>query len=184
MFMSTPHIIKQGDARTLIVMGIVADLRSVASIAQHHTATYAGVPVPFDRNRSGARIATVVGQQQQQEQPEKAWRGMLLLMSVSEPERQDGHRQPASLSEAFAYLSRHRALFGLQLVGYALIALAAYGVGAWIPTVFIRSYGWTAAQAGINYGLSLTVLGTLAASLRGPSPTVGSLLARPMPAST
>jgi hypothetical protein len=73
--------------------------------------------------------------------------------------RQDGHRQTASLSEAFAYLSRHRALFGLQLVGYALIALAAYGVGTWIPTVFIRSHGWTAAQAGINYGFSLTLLG-------------------------
>lgn len=85
----------------------------------------------------------------------------LLLMTVSEPARQDAGIRPVSLSEAFGYLSRHRALFGLQLVGYALIALAAYGVGTWIPTVFIRSHGWSAAQAGINYGLALTALGTL-----------------------
>jgi MFS family permease len=85
----------------------------------------------------------------------------LVLMSVSEPARQDAAMDPVTLGEAFAYLRRHRALFGLQLIGYALIALAAYGVGTWIPTVFIRSHGWTAAQAGINYGLALTVLGTL-----------------------
>ncbi|MBT0961186.1 spinster family MFS transporter [Denitromonas iodatirespirans] len=85
----------------------------------------------------------------------------LILTTVREPARQSGSTRPTTLAETFAYLSRHRTLFGLQLLGYALIALAAYGVGTWVPTVFIRSHGWTAAQAGINYGLFVTLLGTL-----------------------
>lgn len=85
----------------------------------------------------------------------------LVLMTVREPARQDAGAPPASLAEAFGYLRLHRALFSLQLIGYSLIALAAYGVGIWIPTMFIRTHGWTAAEAGISYGLTITVLGTL-----------------------
>lgn len=85
----------------------------------------------------------------------------LIMMTVSEPKRQGSQGPQVSLAETFAYFNRHRRVIALQLFGYSLIALAAYGVGTWIPTVFIRTYGWTAAQAGISYGLFLTVAGTL-----------------------
>lgn len=85
----------------------------------------------------------------------------LILTTVAEPGRPQGYSSTVNLGEAFAYLKRHRVVIVLQLVGYSLIALAAYGVGSWIPTMFIRTYGWTAAQAGISYGLFLTAAGTL-----------------------
>ena len=43
----------------------------------------------------------------------------------------------------------------------------AYGVGAWVPSFFIRSYGWTPVEAGRDYGLIIAVLGTLGVGCGG-----------------
>jgi MFS family permease len=87
----------------------------------------------------------------------------LLLFTLREPPRHiDAARsaQAQSWSETGHYLMRYRTAFALQLSGYCCIALAAYGMGSWIPTYFIRIHHWPASQAGIFYGLMLSVLGT------------------------
>jgi MFS family permease len=91
----------------------------------------------------------------------------LLMLTVREPARQAGMRVQPPISQAIDYLKQNRRAFILQLLGYSLIALAAYGLGSWIPTFFIRSHHWTAAQAGISYGLTLTVAGTLGGVIGG-----------------
>ena len=45
-------------------------------------------------------------------------------------------------------------------VGYALCAMMAYGVSAWIPTFLIRTHGWEAGDAGIYYGIIVVIFGT------------------------
>jgi MFS family permease len=85
----------------------------------------------------------------------------LILATVAEPRRQGGQAPQVSLAETFGYFNSHRRVIALQLIGYSMIALAAYGIGTWIPTIFIRTHGWSAAQAGISYGLFLTVAGTI-----------------------
>jgi MFS family permease len=45
--------------------------------------------------------------------------------------------------------------------GFAGLAFAGYGSAAWIPTFFIRTYGWDAGQVGIIYGSIVAVFGCL-----------------------
>jgi MFS family permease len=91
----------------------------------------------------------------------------LLMLTVREPLRQAGLREQPPISHAVDYLKQNRRAFILQLLGYSLIALAAYGLGSWVPTFFIRTHHWTAAQAGISYGLTLTVAGTFGGVIGG-----------------
>lgn len=94
----------------------------------------------------------------------------LLMLTVGEPKRhvapgQGGEER--TLADTWAYLKLHRGAFSLQLLAYALTAMAAYGLGSWMPTFFIRIHHWPAAQAGISYGLAVTVFGTLGGILGG-----------------
>jgi MFS family permease len=91
----------------------------------------------------------------------------LLMLTVREPSRQGGLREQPPISQAADYLKQNRRAFILQLLGYSLIALAAYGLGSWVPTFFIRTHQWSAAQAGISYGLTLTFAGTFGGVVGG-----------------
>lgn len=93
----------------------------------------------------------------------------LLMLTIKEPARMvDGRRRDdAQLEQAMHYLSQHRMVFTLQLLGYAILALAAYGMGSWMPSFFIRIHHWAPAQAGIAYGLAVTGFGTLGGVLGG-----------------
>jgi MFS family permease len=95
---------------------------------------------------------------------------VLLFLTVSEPKRKvaPGSRlEGATLKDAFDYLAQHRQAFTLQFLGYCCIALAAYGLGSWMPTFFIRIHHWSPSQAGIYYGTMVTVFGTLGGILGG-----------------
>jgi len=74
----------------------------------------------------------------------------------------DGNEKVESVpvKDVVAYMrANSRTLFSHH-VGYALCAMMAYGVAAWIPTFFIRTHGWSAGEAGIYYGLVVVVFGT------------------------
>lgn len=93
------------------------------------------------------------------------------MLTVREPLRQglkrftqtDGERKPAgsSLREVMKYIRENRVTFFCHNLGFALISLSSYGSSAWVPTFFIRRFGWTAAQAGIVYGTLVMIFGTL-----------------------
>lgn len=91
----------------------------------------------------------------------------LLMLTVREPARHGSPREAPPISQAIGYLRHNRRAFALQLLGYSLIALAAYGLGSWVPTFFIRTHQWSAAQAGISYGLALALAGTCGGILGG-----------------
>ncbi len=52
--------------------------------------------------------------------------------------------EPLSCNGALAYLS----IMG----AFALLVMHGNGSGAWIPTFFIRRFGWNASQIGTAYG--------------------------------
>lgn len=96
---------------------------------------------------------------------------VLLLYTVKEPTRKgarttktaDGRMSVAQvpMREVIAYVRENRATFLCHNLGFALLAFSGYGSSAWIPTFFIRKYGWTGSQTGVAYGTIICIFGTL-----------------------
>ena len=64
------------------------------------------------------------------------------------------------VSEVLGYMRTNwRTVVPLNLC-YALSAMMAYGVAAWIPTFFVRTYDWTYPMAGWWYGWVIVIFGT------------------------
>lgn len=95
----------------------------------------------------------------------------LWVWTLREPDRR-GHvrtavgddgvarRVEVPVKEVFEYMGRNwRTMVPLNLC-YALSAMMAYGVAAWIPTLFVRTHGWTYPEAGFWYGMVIVVFGT------------------------
>lgn len=81
------------------------------------------------------------------------------FLLVREPERQGvvAGQSSLPLREVVDYLWTHRSTVLNHNIGFALLGLCSYGTTAWIPTYFIRSHGWDAAQIGIVFGLTVMV---------------------------
>ncbi|MEI9965089.1 MAG: MFS transporter [Caulobacteraceae bacterium] len=83
----------------------------------------------------------------------------VLMRSVPEPPRRgrmqagSGHKA-APVGEIVRYLFANWKLYAPMFFGLAFSALETYGVQSWRPTFFIRTYGWTAQQAGMAMGVS------------------------------
>ncbi|HJY88605.1 MAG TPA: MFS transporter [Candidatus Acidoferrales bacterium] len=95
----------------------------------------------------------------------------LLLYTVREPTRKgarmmnaaDGRGKVAQLplGDVLAYMRQNWLTFFCHHVGFAFLAFSSFGSSAWIPTFFIRRYGWTGPQAGVVYGTIVCIFGTL-----------------------
>lgn len=95
-----------------------------------------------------------------------------LMGTVREPKRRGlavsgGKVEQLSFGEVIGYLWGRRAVYGPLYAGFSLLGLVNFGFNAWIPTHFIRSYGWTAAETGQRYGLVMLVCGTIGSLVGG-----------------
>jgi len=80
--------------------------------------------------------------------------GLVVALLMATAASASGH----SIRDVLAYVADNRRTFISHNLGYALLALVNYGTAAWLPTHLIRSYGWSAAKAGITLGtLTMTV---------------------------
>ncbi|MGH8822190.1 MAG: MFS transporter, partial [Rhodoferax sp.] len=59
-----------------------------------------------------------------------------------------------------AFRAHPRALTA-HFIGFTAMAFASYGATAWMPTLFIREYGWTPAMVGARLGLIALIAGPL-----------------------
>ncbi len=86
----------------------------------------------------------------------------LLVLAIREPTRHGvGAGQAVPLAEVGRYLVANRHTVLCHNLGFAGLAFAGYGSGAWIPTFFIRTYGWDVGQVGIAYGCVVAAFGCL-----------------------
>ena len=87
----------------------------------------------------------------------------LLVAAIAEPVRretgQQGDSRPFAIGEVTRYVGANRRTFLCHGFGYALFALVNFATAAWLPTHLIRSYGWTAARAGITLGTLTVTIG-------------------------
>lgn len=77
---------------------------------------------------------------------------------VREPPRQSGH-SGAPLGTVLRYIWAHRRTVLCHNIGFGLIALCSYGSSAWVPTFFVRHYGWDIAEVAVVYGILVMVFG-------------------------
>jgi MFS family permease len=92
----------------------------------------------------------------------------LVALTVQEPARRelldnDGIKSGGHLSiaETTGYFLERWRVYGCLFFGYALKATLSYGFLAWIPSMFIRTFGWSAGEIGKTFGMIVAVFGTL-----------------------
>ena len=101
----------------------------------------------------------------------------LLMYTIREPVRRglkmvqaaDGTMKQANvpITEIFTYTLANWKTFVCHTIGFALLSFSSYGASAWIPTMYVRNFGWTASKAGIVYGLVVGIFSTLGVALGG-----------------
>ncbi len=96
----------------------------------------------------------------------------LLALTIREPLRRgslliNGAAAEVSIRDVIAHIRAIWKTFFCHNIGYSFFIMAGYGGAAWIPTFFIRTYGWTAPQVGLVYGLSIMIFGTIGVLLGG-----------------
>jgi hypothetical protein len=83
---------------------------------------------------------------------------------VREPERRGVLtgivRKAVPMREVFAYIWENRATFLRHNIGFALLSLAAYSSGAWVPEFFRRTYHWPIPKTGMIYGIIVAIAGS------------------------
>ena len=62
-------------------------------------------------------------------------------------------------TDVLAHLWKNRRTVLCHNIGFAMIAFCSYGTAAWVPSFFIRTYGWKAGEVGIIYGLIVMIFG-------------------------
>ena len=86
----------------------------------------------------------------------------LAFLLVREPPRSGvGAGNSVPFRAVVAHLWRNRRTVLCHNLGFAMIAFCAYGTAAWVPSFFIRTFGWKAGEVGIIYGLIVMVFGCL-----------------------
>ncbi len=97
----------------------------------------------------------------------------LLMLTVREPPRLGtaagggamGRGLP--LREVGAYLKSNLHTFICHNLGFTMLAFAGYASSAWIPTMFVRTHGWTAAQTGVRFGIVALLVGPVGSIIGG-----------------
>jgi MFS family permease len=94
-----------------------------------------------------------------------------LLGTVREPVRrgfatlqapnQQGRRRALPVREIARFLRDDWKAFGPLFIGTGLKALLAFGTSLWIPTFFIRKFGWSIGEVGWSQGLILLTVAPL-----------------------
>jgi MFS family permease len=94
--------------------------------------------------------------------------GLLVALAVlllPEPARRDAPA-PLPWRETRQWMRAERRFLLQLLVGMGLVSLVAYASAGWIPSAFVRSFGWSAVQAALVLG-GMTAVFSVAGCIAG-----------------
>ena len=94
---------------------------------------------------------------------------LLLFCTVKEPTRKGVQDDDLKLpvAEVFAYIWQRRKAYGNHIFGISIFIMVVYALNLWGPTYFIRTFDYTAAQAGWTFGLLMLAAGSAGLLLAG-----------------
>lgn len=90
----------------------------------------------------------------------------LLILTIKEPVRRgllkhhDGQTRSLSIREVFQLIGKKKVAFLSVTLGITFVSLVSYASSAWVPTFFVRTFGWTMGKAGLTYGSIITIFST------------------------
>jgi MFS family permease len=88
----------------------------------------------------------------------------VLMLTVREPMRRGlsaaTRDETPPFGEVLKFLWTRRRTIGAIYIGFSLLAATQFGLGAWTPTLFMRTFSWDAKHIGYAYGLYYMTLGT------------------------
>jgi len=90
----------------------------------------------------------------------------ILLLLIREPARQPDQSAAAQSEnppalEILGFLARHARVYFPLFFGFSCFAAAQFGVGAWAPSFFIRTHGWSQLEVGNALGPVVMITGPL-----------------------
>jgi len=95
------------------------------------------------------------------------------MITVREPERQgrieiDGETaESLPFKTVVAFLWQRRATYLTLFFGMSVVTIIGYGYFNWLPTMFVRTWGWTIPQIGFTYGMIMLICGPLGINVGG-----------------
>lgn len=91
-----------------------------------------------------------------------------LFLLLREPARRGaGAAAPLSLREVLSVFRQRLAALAPMFAGFSMVTLVNYAFFIWTPALFERSYGWTAGQVGVGFGLIVLIFGSSGALFAG-----------------
>jgi MFS family permease len=82
-----------------------------------------------------------------------------LLATVVEPPRRNETAAVVGTTRIDRFIREHADFMIRHYVAVSIYSVLIYAVLSWVPTQFIRVYGWTAGETGLRYGLVLLLFG-------------------------
>jgi len=81
----------------------------------------------------------------------------LLMATVREPIRRGGLASAGAtqlpVRDVVAYVVQRRRAYGAHIIGISVYVMVVYGLNLWGPTYLIRTFGWSAKEAGFALGM-------------------------------
>jgi len=96
-----------------------------------------------------------------------------LMATVKEPERHDkittadGTTEFMPLKDVMRFLLDRKSTYLSLFLGMSVVTIVGYGYLFWIPTMFIRTWGWSIAEVSMAYGSVVLVFGPIGVNFAG-----------------
>jgi MFS family permease len=98
-----------------------------------------------------------------------------LMLSVKEPYRRgkiqiqtaQGSSDEIPVAEVVAFIKQRWKMFASHFIGMSVVTILGYAYFSWLPTTFIRTWGWSIGQISLAYGVIILITVPLGANLGG-----------------
>lgn len=99
-----------------------------------------------------------------------------LMFTVREPARRDrlaiatadGRRtEEISFRDTLRFLRARAGMYTTHFLGMSVVTIIGYAYFFWVPTMFVRTWGWSIPEAGYAYGLVVLIAGPIGVNLGG-----------------
>jgi MFS family permease len=97
-----------------------------------------------------------------------------LMITVREPERkgkiklEDGTANDViPVRDVALFLWERKSTYGTLFIGMSVVTIIGYGYFSWIPTMFMRTWGWSISEIAFAYGVVILIFGPLGVNFGG-----------------